>query len=101
MPKMRIASRAQHFGAAHEEAAVVLLGDVLLADRRIERRPSCPGIELGISVEELEPAAPAPVRAGALRIPVGTGECALGAMLARDVVLLLRELRLPFGRRLS
>src|SRR6185369_18053000 len=100
MPEVRVAARAEDLGTRHEPAAIVLLGDRLLGDRLPVARPAGAGVELRLGPEQGLPAADAFVRSGIFRIPVLAGESALGAVLARHLVLLRRELRLPLRIRL-
>src|SRR5260370_33436203 len=93
MGQMRVAAAAQHLGPPHEQAAVLRGGDAILAHRRPEARPARPGVELRVSGEELPAAAHAGIGAGGLGVPVGAAERPLGALPARDAVLLGRELR--------
>src|SRR5215472_15469050 len=93
---MRIASRAQHLGPLHEKRAVALGLDVLRRDRLIEARPSGARFELGVRAEQRVAAADAPVDSLLVILGVLVGERALGAGLARDLVLLGRQLLAPF-----
>src|SRR5690348_5132426 len=97
MAEMGVAAAAQHLDPPHEQAAVVLGGDAVLGHRRPEARPAGAGIELGVGAEELLAAAHAGIGAGRLGVPIGAAEGALGALLARDAVLLGCELGAPLG----
>ena len=88
---MPAAVLAEHFGAPHEQAAVLAHLDVLGHRRLVEARPSGARIELGVGAEQLRAAARAPVRAVLLDVDVLTGERPLGAVLAQDLVLLGRK----------
>src|SRR5690348_9227093 len=94
---MRVALGAHHFGAFHEEAVVVGGLDRVLVRRLIEARPAGARFEFGAGIEQRLAAADADIGTGRVRVPIFAGEGALGAFLARDAVLLGRELRLPFG----
>src|SRR4051794_36265626 len=72
----------------------------MLLDRREEARPSRSRIELGLGAEQRLAAAHAAVEAVIPGVPVRTGEGAFGAVLARHVILLRRQLAAPFGIRL-
>src|SRR6202040_3174234 len=60
-------------------------------------RPARPAVEFRVRREQLLATAHAGIGAGAVLVPIFAAEGALGAFLARDVELLRRELRLPFG----
>src|SRR5262249_2518067 len=70
---------------------------VASVDRRRERRPAGAGIEFGARGEQRRAAADARVRALRVVVPILAGERTLRAFLARDLELLRRQLRLPFG----
>src|SRR6202011_4389632 len=95
------ARRAATLGAAREPRAVVVLAHRLAVDRCGEARPAGAGIELRVRGEQRRPAANAAVIPRALLVPRGTGERALGAVLAGHVILLGRELGAPFGLALG
>src|SRR5262249_12492897 len=48
MAEMCIAPRTPHLCPAHQERAVLLLGDGLASKRLIKARPPCPGVEFRI-----------------------------------------------------
>src|SRR5579885_2451308 len=77
MAEMRRATRAMHFGAGHEQAAVGLGLDILGVRRLPEARPSRAGVELGRGLEEGRPAADAGVRPLLVIVPIGAREGAL------------------------
>src|SRR6516164_1365072 len=93
---MRLAAPAEHLGTLHEEAAVGLGSDWGGIDRLREARPARAGIEFRVRREEILAAADTGIDAGRLRVPIGAGEGAFRPLLARDVILLGRELRAPF-----
>src|SRR5689334_17541601 len=76
---------------------VLVLGDILRVDRRIERRPATAGVELRVGLEQRRAAAHAAVRSGGFVVPIFAAERALGALLAGHAILFGRELRFPFG----
>src|SRR5204863_8826457 len=75
--EMRLAARAEYFGARHAVRAVGVLGDGALCNRRVEAGPARPGIEFGFRVEQILSADGAAVDAGAVFVPVLSGEGAL------------------------
>src|SRR3989344_6845271 len=93
---MRAALAAHHFGAAHEETAVFLFSDVFGLHGCIKTRPAGAGIEFGVGTEKFRPTADTLVNALVLAVVIFAGEGALGAFLARDLVLLRREEFFPF-----
>src|SRR5678815_3342621 len=95
--QMRIAARAQHFGAPHEEAAILLERDGFFRHRRPEARPARAGIVFRRRFEQRRAAADAAIEARLLVVPMLAGERPLGAVLARDVILLGRQLFFPLG----
>src|SRR5262245_17551607 len=97
MAQVRAAALAVHLGALHEVTVVVLGLDVLRIGGRREARPAAAGVELGLGIEEHVTAAHAAIRAILVVVPVAAGEGALGPLLARDPVLLRRQLLTPLG----
>src|SRR3972149_8530658 len=93
---MRPALAARHFGAAHEETAVFLFSDVFGLQGRIKPRPAGAGIEFGVGTEKFRPTADTPVNALVLAVVILARERALGAFLARDLVLFRRQDFFPF-----
>src|SRR5207302_10613598 len=63
----------------------------------IEARPARPRVELGLRIEQRRPAAHAVIRARFVIVPMLASKSALGACLARHVILLRRELLFPLG----
>src|SRR3954469_3913999 len=100
MPKMRIATRAADFGAPHPVRVVVDFLHRVLRDRRVEARPAGAGFEFGVGRKQRRAARYAIERAAAFLLQQRAGEWPLGAMLARDAILLGTELRAPLGIRL-
>ena len=100
VPEMRLASRAQHFRAAHEVAVVLARNDRIPGDRRVEAGPPRSGIVFRIGIEQRRIAALAPVDARRLGIPIDAAERRLRAGPAGDVKFQPRQLRLPFLIRL-
>ena len=96
MAQMRVAARAMHLGALHEKAAVDRLAHHLRVQRRKEAGPAGAAFELRCLVEQRRIAAHAGIAPGGLRKAV-VGKGAFGAMLARDLVGQVRQLRTPFG----
>src|ERR1039458_3223609 len=93
---MRVAFRAQHFGPIREKRAIGLRLDVLRRDRLIEARPSRAGFELGVGAEQRVAAADASIKTLVVILGVQVLERALGALFARDLVLLRGQLFAPF-----
>src|SRR5262249_9779109 len=91
------AARAQDLGAAHAVAAVLRVDDILGADGLEEARPAGARLELRAGGEERQGAAHAGVDAVALVVEEQPAERRLGALAARHLVLLLRELAFPLG----
>src|SRR6185312_13928934 len=80
-----------------EEAAIGLCLHGFLPGRLVEARPARAGIELGRGIEHRRAAADAGIRAVIVMVPELAGEGALGAVLARHLVLLGSQLFPPFG----
>src|SRR5262245_11279675 len=93
---MGIAGRAADFGPAHEPGAVVVLADRAFIDGCPETRPAGARIELGVGGKQRRSAADAAERPLALLVVERVRERPLGPVLARDVILLGRELASPF-----
>src|SRR5574341_1888995 len=91
-----VAAAAEDFGAAHEEAAVVLGGDRVGGHGLVEAGPAGAGVELGVGGEQGVAAAHERVSAGFFRVVVLARKRPLRAFLAGHVVLLGRELSFPF-----
>jgi hypothetical protein len=94
--EMRAALAARHFGSPHHETIVLLDLDALFGYGRPKTRPAGAGVELGIGREKLIATARAPIQSLFMMIPILAGERSLGALLPANVILLLRQLFLPF-----
>src|ERR1700676_5297848 len=97
MPQMRLALPAHHFGARHPVASIGLLRHLRFRGRPPKTRPARPRIKLRFRLEQRLAAAYALIRTGRLGLPEFAGERRLGALAARDVILLGRQLRAPLG----
>src|SRR5512134_44081 len=97
VPEVRGAARAVHLRAAHEVARVLLRLDRVGRDRLPVGRPAGPGVELVRRAKQRLAAADATVHALLVVVPVLPAERALGAVLARNAVLLVGELLAPLG----
>lgn len=95
--EVSIAFSTKDFGADHVVGAVGLEPDAVAGDRFVERWPAGAAVELGVGGEEVEVAADAVIGSGALLVEVDATECGLGAFGAKNLVLLLGQLLLPFG----
>src|SRR5881394_2279232 len=95
VPEMGVAVFADDLGPPHQQAVVRPQLDVLAVGRLGEAGPAGARVELGVGGEELGAAADAAVHPLALLVDVRSGEGALGAGLAGDLVLLGRELFAP------
>src|SRR5262249_7826309 len=95
--EMAAAFRAQHLGADHAVAMILLLVDMALGRGLREARPAAAGIELGIGFEQRLPAAGADIGAGALLMLILAAERPLGRLLAQHRVLHRRQLGAPLG----
>src|SRR6185369_7203114 len=97
--QVRVARRADDFRAALEPAVVVDIAHVLGGDGCVEARPARTRVVFCLRVEQRCAAADASVGTRGVVVPVFAAERALRAFLARDLVLLRRELLAPFGVR--
>src|SRR5687768_13407071 len=95
MAEMRVARGAHHFDPAHAVGRVIHGLHVLVRNRLREAGPAAAGIELRVRAEQLRPARYAAVHTGLLRVVIRARERPLGPLLARDPVLLGRELLPP------
>ena len=93
---MRITPAAEHLGAPHEHACIMLCAGDLLTDGRPEAGPACAGVELRLGTEEVLPAADALVRSTVLQVVVCACESSFGAFLAGYPELLRCKNLLPF-----
>src|SRR5262249_15254650 len=74
MAEMAVAFRAQHLGAAHAVAVILLLVDIALGGGLGKARPAAAGIELGVGFEQGLAAARADIGALAVLVLVFAGE---------------------------
>src|SRR2546421_3838785 len=91
------AVRARDLGPDHEVRVVRRLLDGRALGRGIKARPPAVGVELGLGLEQLRPAARAQVGARRLGVPVLAGEGSLGSLLTQHVVLGRGQISLPLG----
>ena len=84
--------RTNHFGATHAKAVIRPELDVVLIDHVVKARPSRSGLKLGVGVKERSVTDHATVHPVALMVPVLPAEGPFGALLLRNVVLLLTQL---------
>src|SRR5215471_9538228 len=99
--KVRFATAADHFRADHAVGSIVVLFDRLLGERRSETRPTTAGVKFCFRTEQGLPAAHTficPPRLGGCELP---RERRLGTLLPGHMVLIRRELRLPFAVRFA
>src|SRR5204862_2275818 len=97
VPEVAATASTHHLGAPHEQAVVGADLHLVVRHGVPEARPSSAGVELGVGAEQLLAASSAAIGPARLLIPVGAGECTLRALVAKDVVLLRRQLRSPLG----
>jgi len=95
MPQMSTAVAAEHFGAHHAKAAVHTLYDFPFLCLLIESGPSASTVELGTGGEQHRATTRARIDAPIKVHVIFAGECSLGAMLPKHVILLVIQLRLP------
>src|ERR1700728_3103283 len=98
---MRVTAAAEHLGATHSVAGIALHLYVLGSDGLIVARPAGTGMVLRFRAEERLTAADAEVSSGRFGVLILAGEGRLGALLPRDVILLIGEIGSPFGIALS
>lgn len=101
MAQVGVAATAQHLGAHHTVAGIGLDGHALLVHRGPETRPAATGVKLRFRAEQPLATAGTGVDARHLSIRVLARVRRLGPLLARDMVLLRRELRPPLRIRLD
>jgi hypothetical protein len=99
--EMGAAATATDLRADHSVTAIGFGIDVALGDRLVEARPTGAGIELGLRIEQLLPAADARVNALAVVVPVLAGKDRLGAFAAGNLELLGGQLSSPLIFRLD
>ena len=95
--QMRVAIGATRLDPAHQPGAVLVLRDRIGHDGGKETRPARAGIEFRPRMKELGATAHAGIPAAPLLVPIGPSKGALGAVLARHMILLGRQLAPPFG----
>ena len=95
MAEMATAFGAEHLGANHAVARIVLLVDMALDGRLGEARPAAAGIEFGIGLEQHIAAAGADISAGAVVVLIFAGEGTFGRLLAQHGVLHRRQFLPP------
>jgi len=93
--KMGVALRAAYLRARHGIGLVLVQANGVIVHRSIEAWPSRAGIVFGLGGEKRAAAGHAAIEAFALVVPIGAGEGTLGAVLARDVILLGRQVLAP------
>src|ERR1700730_2216299 len=93
---MGAAAAAHNLRPLHAEPPVHRVLDLALVLGGVKARPSAARIELGLGVEQFVAATDAQVNALVMEIPILAGKCALGALFARDLVLLWGEKVFPF-----
>src|SRR5438128_5272654 len=99
--EMAVAFRAQHLGADHAVADIVLLVDMALCRRLRKARPAAAGVELGVGFEQGLAAAGAGIGALAVVMLVFAGEGPFGGLLAQHRVLHRRQFLAPLGLALD
>src|SRR5262245_44430325 len=87
MSQVPAAAPAYDLHAMHPIAVVVAQLDFVLIHRLIEARPTGAGIELRVRMKQLLTAARTNIASILFVHPVLAGKCALGALLAQDMVL--------------
>src|SRR5277367_122284 len=94
---MRAAAGAGDFKPAHAVAVIFVLLDGVRAHSLPEAWPAGPGFELLIGLEQLRITGNATVDPVVMVAIKRSCKCRLRALLTRDVILLGRKLRPPFG----
>ena len=98
---MRVASGAKNFHPLHP-VTVVLMGDDILRCHRCEKTgPACAGIELGLGSKQRQPATDAGINPRFVLIVKCPAKCRFRSFIARDAILLRRQLLAPFLIRLD
>src|SRR5687767_7709009 len=95
--QVRVADVAGRLDALHAVARVEVVRDDASLERLREARPARAAVELARRVEQRRAAADAVVASGREQRAHLGAEGPLGAFLARDLILLVRKLRPPFG----
>src|SRR5690606_27737876 len=96
---MRIADIAQDFGADHAMGGVDFFPYVARVYRLEIAGPAAARVELGVGHEQGRPAADATINAGAIEIPVSTGERSFGSLVAGNNVFVRGKRGTPLGVR--
>src|SRR5579863_9601042 len=94
---MGVAFAAQHLGTEHAMTDILFFDDMILGDRLPIARPAAAAVVFGRALEQFLAAAGAHISAGLPGMGVLAGEGRFGAVLAAHLILLGRELFLPFG----
>ena len=97
VPEVGVAGRAAHFGAAHEERAIVVLVNGIRVLSLIKARPAGARFELCIGFEQRRVTAHAMECAVAFLLVERAAAGAFGAVFAGNAVLLWRQLLAPFS----
>ncbi len=92
--KMPVAAIAMHFGATHEQTAVILFADRFLIHRLIERGPPGAAVELVRLIKQTRATSLAGVLAWVFR-EIVVGKRALRSMFAQNLVLKIIKLGAP------
>src|SRR5689334_9691174 len=100
VPEVGFTARTANLGPPHEVRVVLNLFESVVPGGLVEARPAAARVIFGVGGEEWLSAADAVEHACTLLAVIGMREGALGAVLARDVILLGRQLALPLGLRL-
>ncbi len=93
---MRVAKRAEDFGAAHAVAGVGMADDVFFGDRLEEAGPTGAGIEFGFRRKQGQTTTDADVNAGFMVVVKRAAKSWFGPFAASDAVLFWRQLLFPF-----
>jgi hypothetical protein len=96
VPQVRVATAAEGFGAGHTVARVAVEFDIFGGDGLIVAGPAGTGVKLRLGCEERLSAADAHVGSFFFGVFVFAGEGWFSTFLARDVILVLIQLRFPF-----
>ena len=86
--KMAVAAGAANLRSNHSVGAVLMEGHFLGIGRLGEARPAAAAVELGPAVEQKLAAAGAAIPARFVIVPIEAGESALGAALAKHLILI-------------
>jgi len=97
MSEMRIAAAAFYFGADHSVGRVGFLVDSLIFERGGEAGPAAAGVKFCFGAEQWSSAADTFVGAGRVGGFILASEGWLRSPLSSDIILVRRELFLPFA----